>query len=307
VLLALVGAACGDDDTSSDTSDTTTGETTADTGDIERGSITVGSTDFTEQFIVASMYGQVLEAAGYDVDIRSNLGAREVVFPSLEEGDLDLVAEYVGSLIEYLNEGAGEATNDVDESLEILQGYLGDRGLEALTPSEAVDSNALAVTQETADQYGLTTISDLVDVAGDLSLGGPPECPERPHCLLGFQDTYGLDFGEFVPLDVGGPLTFEAIANGDVDVGVVFSSDGQIPARNLVVLEDDKDLQPAENMLPVIRSDAVNDEIIELLDGVSAVLTTEKLAELNRQVNVDLVDPEDAAHDFLVDEGLLDE
>jgi osmoprotectant transport system substrate-binding protein len=302
LALAIVAGACGDDDTS-------TGDTTAPggTGDVDRGAITVGSTDFTEQFIVASMYGQVLEAAGYDVTVRSNLGTRDIVFPSLESGELDLVAEYVGTLVEYLNEGAGEATSDLDATKGLLDGYLEERDLVALAPAPAEDKNALAVTRETAEELGLETISDLVDVAGGLRFGGPPECPERPLCLLGLTEVYGLEFREFVPLDAGGPLTMEALARGDIDVALVFSSDGQIAARDFVVLEDDQGLQPAENLVPVIRADALNEEIRSLLDGVSAVLTTEKLSELNRQVNVDLVDPDDAARDFLVAQGLLEE
>jgi osmoprotectant transport system substrate-binding protein len=301
VVLALVAAGCGGDD---DDDDSASGTSTP--GDAaECGSVTVGSTNFSEQLIVASMYAQVLEAAGCDVTVRDNLGAREVVFPALESGEIDLVAEYIGTLLEFLNEGAGEATSDADASLELLRGYLGERGLTALEPSEAQDRNALAVTSETAEQYDLETVSDLQPVAGELVIGGPPECPERPLCLPGYQSVYGLSFREFRPLDAGGPLTFQALENGDIQVAVVFSTQGQLDDDDLVVLEEDMDLQPAENVLPVIRDDVLNDTVRNALDSVTAVLTTEELVELNKRVDIDLEDAEEVARSFLEDEGLV--
>lgn len=296
VVLALVAAGCGGDD------DDTAGGNDGD-GDAKP-SITVGSTNFSEQFIVASMYAQVLEHAGYDVTVRENLGSREVVFPALESGDIHLVAEYVGTLLEYLNEGAGEATGDTDATLAKLRDRLPE-GLEALAPAPAQDRNALAVTRATAEQYDLSTVSDLAAVAGELTMGGPPECPERPLCLQGYERVYGLSFKEFKPLDAGGPLTFNALQNGDIQVALVFSSQGQLAADDLVVLEEDEELQPAENLIPVIRADRLDDEIRSLLDAVSAALTTEDLAELNRRVDVDKEDADRVARDWLERNGFL--
>ena len=191
VVLAVVAAGCGGDD-DDDAGSSPTGDASEEASESEEcGAVTVGSTNFSEQFIVASMYAQVLEAAGCEVDVQSNLGAREVVFPALEAGEIDLVAEYVGTLLEFLNEGAGEATSDAEASLELLQGYLDETDMTALEPSEAQDRNALAVTQATADEHSLTTVSDLAAVAGELVMGGPPECPERPLCLQGYEDVYG--------------------------------------------------------------------------------------------------------------------
>jgi osmoprotectant transport system substrate-binding protein len=304
VVLAVVAAGCGgyDDD---DAGSSPTGDASEESSETEEcGAVTVGSTNFSEQFIVASMYAQVLEAAGCEVDVQSNLGAREVVFPALEAGEIDLVAEYIGTLLEFLNEGAGEATSDADASLELLQGYLDETEMTALEPSEAQDRNALAVTQETADEYDLTTVSDLQAVAGELVMGGPPECPERPLCLQGYEDVYGLAFAEFKPLDAGGPLTFEALSSGDIDVALVFSTQGQL-ADGLVVLEEDMELQPAENVLPVIRNDVLNDTVMAALAEVSAVLTTDDLIALNSRVDIDLEDPEDVARSYLEEKGLL--
>jgi osmoprotectant transport system substrate-binding protein len=301
VVLAVVAAGCGGDDDDDDAaSSDTTGAPSEDCG-----SIVVGSTNFSEQFIVASMYAQALENAGCDVEVKDNLGAREVVFPALESGEIDLVAEYVGTLLEFLNEGAGEATGDVEASLSTLQGYLSERGLTALQPSEAQDRNALAVTAATAEEYDLTTVSDLESVASELVMGGPPECPERPLCQPGYESVYGLTFSEFRPLDAGGPLTFAALEGGDIDVALVFSTQGLLDDENLVVLEEDMDLQPAENILPVIRDDVLNSTVEDALDSVSAALTTEDLIELNRRVDVDLEDAEDVARSWLEDNGLV--
>jgi osmoprotectant transport system substrate-binding protein len=142
-------------------------------------------------------------------------------------------------------------------------------------------------------------------VASQLTLGGPPECPERPFCIPGLQETYGIEFGEFIPLDVGGPLTVEALQNGDIHVGLLFSTSSIIADEGWVVLEDDQALQTAENITPVVRSEVLDDTITERLDAVSAALTTENITELNGQVEIDGGDPSDVAADFLESEGLL--
>jgi len=306
--LVLMLASCSSDDEepaggSGSQAPATSGAAADGESEIERGEISVGSTDFTEQQVIAEMYALVLEDAGYTVDRRYQLGSREVVFPALQSGELDVTAEYVGTLLEFINGGAGQATSDTQETLDLLQEQLDD-GLTMLEPSEAQDTNALAVTQETADELGATKVSDLKGHS-DLVLGGPPECPQRPLCLPGYEDTYGLEFANFRPLDAGGPLTTEALNNGDIDVGLVFSTQGAIAVNEWVVLEDDKDLQPAENITPAVREDVLNGEVEELLNSVSAVLTTEKVIELNRLVDIEGEAAEDAALEFLETEGLL--
>jgi len=206
--------------------------------------IKVGSTNFTEQEILGEIYAQALEANGFTVERKFNLGARDIVEPALEAGEIDLYAEYAGTVLEYLNNGAGEASGDVEATVQKLRDRFKDRGVTVLDYAPAVDTNALVVTQDTASQYGLTKISDLEPIADQLVLGGPPECPQRPFCLIGFEDTYGLHFKEFKPLDTGGPITVANLESGDIDVGLLFSSDGAIAAKNFVVLDDDKHLQP---------------------------------------------------------------
>ncbi|MEO2105089.1 MAG: ABC transporter substrate-binding protein [Actinomycetota bacterium] len=311
LVLALVATACasdddGSDDAAGDASESADGTTDegAETAE-ELGDITVGSTNFDEQELVAEMYALALEDAGYTVERRYQLGSREVVLPALTSGEIDVYPEYVGTALEFLNEGAGEATGDTEASTELLRERFAEQGVDVLEPSDAQDKNGLVVRQETADTYGLSTVSDLADVAGDLTLGGPPECPERPLCIPGYESAYGVTFGDFRSLDAGGPVTIEALSAGEIDVALLFTTDGVIAANDWVLLDDDQDLQPAENIVPVIRSEANTDAATEALDAVSAVLTTENVTEMIRQLRVDLADPAEVAETFLTDQGVL--
>jgi osmoprotectant transport system substrate-binding protein len=252
------------------------------------------------------MYAAVLEDAGYEVERKFQLGAREIVLPALEKGDIDLYPEYVGTALEFLNGGKGEATPDTEETTEKLRVAFEEKGVEVLEPAPAQDKNGLVVTPETAEEHSLTTVSDLEPVAGDLIFGGPPECPERPLCLAGYEEVYGLSFSEFRPLDAGGPVTTAALEKGDIDVALMFTTDGLIAEKDWILLEEDKELQPAENIVPVIRSEANNEEIPELLNAVSEKLTTEEVTELVRQVRVDAAEPADVAETWLTDNGLLE-
>ena len=282
---ALIAAACG--------------------GGSGSGGVTVGSTDFDEQEIVASMYAAVLEEAGIEVERKFKLGQREVVLPALEEGDIDLYPEYVGTALEFLNDGAGEASPDTEATTDKLREAFAEKGVEVLEPAPAQDKNGLVVTPETAQEHGLTTVSDLEPIAGDLIFGGPPECPQRPLCQPGYEEVYGLKFAEFKPLDPGGPVTTAALENGEIDVALMFTTDGLIAEKDWVLLEEDKELQPAENIVPVIREDANSDEITELLNAVSEKLTTAEVTELVRRVRVDSEAPADVAEEWLTDQGLL--
>ncbi|MBA2264234.1 MAG: ABC transporter [Chloroflexi bacterium] len=143
-------------------------------------------------------------------------------------------------------------------------------------------------------------------LASTLRFGGPPECPERPFCLIGLQETYGLEFAEFVPLDVGGPITVEALTNGEVEVALLFTSDPSIQANDFVELEDDQGLQRADNLIPVIRTEVLDASpgIEDLLNALSGALTQEELIALNSRVTVDEEAPDDVAAEWLADQGL---
>ena len=162
------------------------------------------------------------------------------------------------------------------------------------------------MTADFAAANGVSTVSDLAALNGTLVLGGPPECPEREFCLIGLQDVYGLDFAEFKPLDVGGPLTVAALEGGEIDVALLFTSDGVIAAKGFVLLEDDMNLQPAENLVPVLRQeivDAYGQEILDLLDEVSAKVTTAELTELNKRYGLDAEDADALAAEWLEANG----
>jgi osmoprotectant transport system substrate-binding protein len=263
----------------------------------------VGSANFPEQLILGNMYADVVEDQGVKVERRLNLGTRDVVFPSLESGELTLVPEYNGALLAYLSKGESDVTSP-EETTEELKAEL-PKGLIALQASEAQDKDALVVTPETAKKYDLKTTSDLAPVADKLIVGGPPEMPDRPDGLPGLKRVYGIEFEEFKPLDAGGPLTTEALANGDIDVGRFFTSQGLIDARGWVVLEDDKELSPAQNIIPIIRKQDSSGKIEDALNRLSATLTTEDLKKLNRRVEVDKEDPEVVAKNYLQQKGLL--
>jgi osmoprotectant transport system substrate-binding protein len=302
LAMAFVAGACGDsgDDDEAQTTDTEADEAA------EKPEITIGSFNFSESAILAHMYAGALEAKDYKVTVRANLGNREVVFPALEEGEIDLYAGYAATELEFVNKGAGEATPDADATVTKLNERLKGKEIEALEPSEAIDANAFAVTKATADKHSLAKMSDLAAVAKDLTLGGPPECPQRPFCVPGLKETYGITFKSFKPLDAGGPLTKEALEKGDIDVGLIFSSDGAIPAKGFVVLEDDKKLQNADNVVAIIRKEVATDEVKEILDSIAAELTTDDLAELNKRADLDKEDPEVLAAEWLKDHGFTE-
>jgi osmoprotectant transport system substrate-binding protein len=292
--LALLLAACGGGD------DALEGGTQPN----EQSSVTVGSTNFSEQLILAEMYAAVLKKAGVNVDTRLNLGAREVVFPALEKGEIDLLPEYNGSALSFLNPDATQTT--ADEVNTALTPLLDGKGLVALEPSPAEDKDGFAVTKETADKYGLAKISDLKGKAGQLVIGGPPELKTRPSGIPGLKKVYGIeDFKEFKALDAGGPLTTSALNKGDIDVGRVFTTQGAIAENDWVLLEEDKPLEPAQNIVPIGRKDAMTDQVTQALNALAPKITTEELTKLNKLVDVDKQDPEKVANDWLTQQGLL--
>jgi osmoprotectant transport system substrate-binding protein len=270
-----------------------------------KGTIVVGvSGAFTENQIVAEMYADVLEHAGYTVERQFDLRSREVSQNALESGQIDVKPEYLSSLLLFIDPNAEPSDIPADVATEAGD-LLRSRGIEVLTPSPAQDTNQFVANTATAERFGLTTMTSLASVANGLTFGGPPECPQRPFCLAGLKGTYGILFDDFEPLDVGGPQTVAALASDDVQIGLLFSTDPSISANGFVPLVDDRHLQNAENLTPVIRSDKLNDEIRHALDGVSASLSTENVTELVGKVVIDGEDVPRVARDFLTVNGLL--
>ncbi len=317
VPFALVAAACGDDDDegADDIEVTTTVDEGDDGGDgggacadaeapADAPAITIGAQDFPESQILSEIYAQCLEAAGYSVSIQDLGGFRDLERAAFEGGDINLAAEYAASMLENLNgPDATEATNDAAETTELLQGYLTDLGLVALEPSDAVDTNNFVVTTATSEELGLETLSDLADHT-DLTLGAPADCETNPFCLPGLQRVYGVDLSSgFTALDGG--VIASSLNEGAIDIAIIFSTDSRLGTEDWVVLEDDQGMLAADNVVPVATTELAGVEgLSDLLDAVSAELTTDGLVELNGRFDVDREDPDAIAADFLSEAGL---
>ena len=203
--------------------------------------IIVGSADFPESQLLATIYAKALAAKGIKVETKLSIGSREVYIPALLDGSIDLLPEYAGATLSYLDKNAtAHAPADVAAALKAAL----PKGVSMLTPSEAQDSDGVAVTRATAEKYKLKTIADLAPVASELVLGGPPEWKTRKEGIIGLKDIYGLEFKSFKSLDVGGPLTLSALVNDQVQAANLFSTDPAIAANDLIILEDVKNLFP---------------------------------------------------------------
>ena len=271
------------------------------------GPIKIGSKDFTEAILVAELYAQVLEKAGFQVERKFNLGATPIAHEALLKGDIDLYPEYTSTgLQEVLKDTARyeSATAILDA---VRAGYEGQFQLTWLDASPFNDTNAFATTQAIADQYGLATYSDVAANAANLRLGGPAEFPDRVD-TQGLDEAYGgfmANLKEFKALGTG-TLRYDALQNGDVDLIVAFGTDGRIKGDNLVLLEDDKSFYPIYNIAPVVRMDvlAANPAITEALNTVAPLLTDDVMSGLNFQVDgPDKKEPGDVISAFLAENG----
>lgn len=254
----------------------------------DKTTIIVGSADFPESQLLATIYAKALAAKGIKTETKLNIGSREVYMPALLDGSIDLLPEYAGATLSYLDKNAtAHSPEDVAKALKAAL----PEGVSMLTPSQAQDSDGVAVTRATAEKYKLKTIADLAPVASQLVLGGPPEWKTRKEGIVGLKELYDLEFKSFKSLDVGGPLTLSALINDQVQAANLFSTDPAIAENNLVVLEDVKNLFPAQNIVPVMAKAKVSDVVTKTLDAVSAALTTQDLIVMNgRLANHDSFD-----------------
>jgi osmoprotectant transport system substrate-binding protein len=267
----------------------------------EPGKIIVGSADFAESQLLATIYSRALQNAGVEVEEKLNIGSREVYLEALRDGSINLLPEYNGSL---LNELDGEAdSSDPDGIRAQLDELLAPEGIIVLDEAEAENTDTLVVVPDVAAEHGLVDISDLEPIAHELTLAGPAEWKSRFEGVPGLQEVYGLEFGEFKVLDAGGPLTLAALQNGQAQLGDMFSSDPAIAENDLVALVDDQGLFPPANILPVIREDAATDEVTAILNRISAALTTEQLMQMNGRVAAG-DDIGAIADDWLSEQGL---
>ena len=310
-MLALVVSACapgeGGSPAASAAISATAGESTAASVAGDLPTITIGSQQFWESTVVAEIYAQALEDAGFTVERDFELGARDVTQPALVDGQLDLMPEYIGGLLAVSY--GGEPTPDVEESLTALREELEADGLVALEPTPGTDADGFAVRQETADELGLETMSDLAEVADQLTWGVAQECAENPNCGPGLERVYGIDFASLDVQTLGAcsPAIAEALNQSNIDVAQVCTTQPEIAAFNLVLLEDDQQLAPAQNIVPVVRQEVVDesgDTLESTLNAVSELLTTEELTNLGAQVVLNGESYEDAAAQWLEDNGL---
>jgi osmoprotectant transport system substrate-binding protein len=304
-ILLLATAACGGD--SLESSGSNTGD-----GDADKGSVVVGGQDFTESQVLAAIYAQVLENEGYSVETKL-VTTRDVYLPELSSGGVDIVPDYLAGITDYLNTEKNGAdaplvsSNDVDKTLAALEPLAEEKGISILPPSDATDQNAFFVSQAFADENSLTTLSDFAALGKPIKLGAPPDCEGRADCEGGLTEVYGFEISEIVPLDFGSAQVKDAVKNGEVDLGETGTTDGSLGGLGLVLLEDDKGIQPAQNLTPAVNADflADNPDLEDVFNALSAALTTEDLAAMNLAVDVERQKPEDVAAQFLEDKGLL--
>lgn len=300
--LALLLSACQPGDGSSPNPSSGAPSTPA-----ELPTVIVGSADFDESAIVAEIYAQALEAAGFTVERHLYFGTRETTLPALESGDLNLMPEYIGSLTQTL-----EAPADADPAVTFsnLNTALADRGLTAFNFSPGQDYDGFAVTAETAQEFNLETMSDIAPIADQFTWGLPAECVGRDLCEIGLREVYGIDINAIPVENLGAcsPAMAEALNADAIQVARVCTTQAAIAQYNLVVLEDDQGLNPAQNLAPVVTEElaAAGGELLpSILNGVSAELTTAELSELNLLVSVELQDLAEVAHAWLEDRGLI--
>ena len=275
------------------------------------GSVVIASANFPENQILAEIYRQALAGAGYDATVKA-LTTRPNIVSAVESGDVHVEPDYVGSLTEFLNREANGpdaprlASGDLDATYAKAQELAAAKGLTVLTPSPAQDQNAFAVTREFSEEHGVTKLSDLADFEGPLVLGGTPECKTYALCQPGLEKTYGITFTGFEQTDLGGTQSVTKLKNGTVQLGEFLSSDGGVKANDFVVLEDDKNLQSVDNVVPVVGKSVADDALLkDILERISAAMTTDDLIALNAAVSIDRKLPAQAATDFLVGKGLI--
>ncbi|WP_323369074.1 ABC transporter substrate-binding protein [Streptomyces alkaliterrae] len=279
------------------------------------GSLVIGSAGFTESEIMAQMYARVLRDAGYNTRVQ-RLENRELYAPALEKGEIDVVPEYAATLAEFLNaktNGADAAakkpvaSNDADATVAALKKLAEPRGLTPLAAGDAVNQNAFAVSAKYADKHNLKTLSDVGAAKLRIRLAAGPECPERPFCQPGLEKTYNVDVAKLDPKGVGTVAAKQSVQNGTNDMVLTTTTDATLDEFGLVLLEDDKNLQNADNVLPVVNTeDAGDQKIADTLDKLTRVLTTKDLTALNRKVDAERQKAADVAEQYLKSKNLID-
>ncbi|MGH2952102.1 MAG: glycine betaine ABC transporter substrate-binding protein [Solirubrobacterales bacterium] len=309
LVLALSVAACGDDDDEGDDGGDTSATLIEENPDNNAIGITVGSKNFTEQFILGEVYAQALEAAGYDVSKDLNLGSEVIAKKALEQGEIDAYPEYTSTVLAVLYEvPVGDVPDDAQEAFDDASAELEADGLVAYPPTPFESANAVGLLTQTAEELGVSTVSDLEGKSQDLDLYGSPECRQRADCLVGLEEEYGLDFKSFTPVDIG--LRYEVLDKGDADLSILFTTDANLfVSDKYTILEDDQGVLPAGNVLFVATEEIVDEagpDFGETVESVQENLTLEVMQELNARVEVDREKPEEAVRSYLEEFGYVE-
>jgi len=296
----LLLAGCGDDESDGLTSG---GETTAAE---EKGTVSMSGQNFTEMQIMAEMYRQVLEADGYTVEFNL-VGTRDLYIDGLGSGKIDVVPEYLAGIADQLNGDKPFTINDPQQALAKLEPIAADAGITMLEPSAATDQNAFFVTEEYAQANDVTTLSDVAQAGEPVTLAAAPDCEGRDDCEAGLTNVYGIDIERIIPTGFGTQQTKNAVLDGEAQLGLTGTTDASLDELGLVLLEDDKGIQPAQNLVPAVNSEFLeqNPEVAGVLNELSGTLTTDDLANLNAQVDVERQKAADVAQAYLQERGLL--
>ena len=300
----LLATACAGDDLSNSKSSDQNSPSSSTAG----GTVHISGQNFPEAELVAAMYDELLTDAGYTTDVKL-VDTRDVYMQSFP-GDVDIVPEYVGGILDFLNTTKNGAdakpitTSDAQQSIAAGKSLLDKQGITLLNPSQATDTNAFFVSKDYADSEGVSTLSDLKGKS--VVLAAAPDCQGRPDCEGGLSDTYGIDITKVLPLGYASDQTYQSVINGESQLGETSTTDGTLESQGLVLLDDDKHIQPAQNLVPAVSSDFLDahPDVAGTLNKLMAALTTQKLTELNAKVAVDRQKPEDVAHEFLTQAGL---
>jgi glycine betaine/choline ABC-type transport system substrate-binding protein len=309
LVLALGIAACGDDDDEGDGGGGS-GELIESNPENNGVQITVGSKNFTEQFILGEIYAQALEAAGYDVSKDLNLGSEQVALRALEDGEISGYPEYTSTaLTSFFDTPPEDVPNDPAEAVDAAASEFESIGLTTFEPAPFNSANAVGLTAARAEELGVETVSDLEGKTEDLTLYGSPECRQRVDCLVGLEDGYGLQFGGFKPVDIA--LRYDVLDSGDADLSILFTTDAQLytDPDKYVILEDDQEVFPAGNPVFVARQEVVDQagpDMQETVESVQENLSLEVMQELNARVDVDKETPEQAAREYLQEFGYIE-
>jgi glycine betaine/choline ABC-type transport system substrate-binding protein len=305
--LVLLGA-CGDDDNKSSDSGSASGKLIERNADNAGKKITVGSKNFTEEFILGEIYAQALQAAGYDVKKDLNLGSEQIALKALKSGDVGGYPEYTSTaLTSFFDVQPQDIPKDAQQAVDDTQAKFAQEGLVAFDPTSFTSANAVGMLKKKADELGVKTISDLKGKSQNLTLYGSPECRQRVDCLVGLEKYYGLKFKKFTPIDIG--LRYDVLDKGQADLSIIFTTDAQLSTRDdVVTLEDDKKVFPPGNVTFVARkqtADSAGPDMKKTIETVQQGLTERVMQELNARVDVDREEPRAVARAYLRESGYI--